>query len=74
MQPQAYFTTSQAAKELGIRQSTVQQYILAGYLPATLIGHTYIIPAEEIAKRRATIRAKRRLALAALQTNEQTGR
>ncbi len=43
-------TTTQAAKALGVNNSRVRQFILAGRLPAQKFGHIWLIHEKDLAK------------------------
>lgn len=45
-----YLTTKQAAKILGVNDSRIRQLILAGRLPATRFGWSWMIKAEDLEK------------------------
>ena len=48
-QAKGYFSVGEAAKELGLRPSTVYQYIREGAIKAEKVGNTIIIQRKEIA-------------------------
>jgi len=47
----AMYTTTQAARKLGIHPDTLRQYILAGRVKAKKLGTFWIISEKEVQKR-----------------------